>query len=287
MLEPANRSANHRADEQHRREHSSRRAADKRQARRQYFCESKNRQNFPSVLAMKCLVDVRVSCSHRLRDSQADETDQQPRGRRLQIVRPFRQGAKLRTEILNDLCERERQNSADNSQHGIGKQFRGMREGIRWDAEHRLPAEKGSHDDGAGNRRKHDRPQCARAPRADHLLDHKQDRGNRRIERRRQARRRAHGREQPQLVPGKFQAPAERGSDPRSHLQGWIFRTKRLAAADRERTRQKFSDDGSEGHVPVENVDGGLGLVHAASAGGAKKFLDEKSDDQASSRRHQ
>ena len=90
-----------------------------------------------------------------------------------------------------------------------------------------------------------------------------------------------------QLVPGKFQTPAERGSDSRSHLQGRIFRTKRLAAADRQRTRQKFSDDGSEGHVPVEYVDGGLGLVHAAAAGAGKEFLDQKSDDQAGSRRHQ
>ena len=287
MLEPANRSANHRADEQHRREHSSRRAADKRQARRQNFRESKDRQNFPRVLAMKSLVDVGISRPHGLGNSQADETDQQPRGRGLEVIRPFGQGAELRAEIRDNFREGEGQNSADDSQHGIGKQFRGMRESVRRDAEHRLAAEKRSHDDGAGNRRKHDRSQSACAPRADHFLDHKQDRGNGRIERRRKARGRAHGSEQPQLVPGKFQAPAERGSDSRSHLQGWIFRTKRLAAADRERTGQKFSNDGSEGHIPIENVDGRLGLVHAAAARGAKKFLDQKSDDQPGSRRHQ
>ncbi len=99
--------------------------------------------------------------------------------------------------------------------------------------------------------------------------------------------RRAHRSKQPQFVPGKFQAPAERGGNSRSHLQGRIFRAERLSAADRKRAGHKFSDDRPERHVAVEYVYGRLGLIHAAAARGQKELLDQKGDDQSGSRRHQ
>ncbi len=60
-----------------------------------------------------------------------------------------------------------------------------------------------------------------------------------------------------------------------------------MAAANGERARQKFSDHGSEGHIPIENVYGCLGLIHAAASGGKEKFLDQESNDEACSRGHQ
>jgi hypothetical protein len=60
-----------------------------------------------------------------------------------------------------------------------------------------------------------------------------------------------------------------------------------LPTADRERAGQKFSDDGSEGHVSVEHIDSRLRLIHAAAASAGKESLHQKSDHQPGSCWHQ
>ena len=79
-----------------------RRAADKRQAGRQYFRESQDGQNFPGVLAMQSLINVGIARAHGLRDSQPHDADQEARSGRLQKVRPFRKGSQFGPEVHND-----------------------------------------------------------------------------------------------------------------------------------------------------------------------------------------
>ena len=158
---------------------------------------------------------------------------------------------------------------------------------VRRDLEQRLRAQEQAHHHRRAHRRQHHRSQNPRAPRADHLFDHKKHRRNRRVEGRRQPRRRSYRRDQAHLLARKMQPPPQRRRDSRAHLQRRIFRPQRLAAADGQRAGQEFPDHRVEGNISVVDVYRGLGLRDAAALHPRKNPLHHERQQQPRQRRHQ
>src|SRR5258706_6747863 len=238
-------------------------------------------------MTVQSLIDVKVTGPQRLRKAESNKSDRESRNCRLQIARPFRQVAQPWTEVSDDFQEGQRNEATHDSEQCIGKQFGGMSEVIRRNVEQRLTSKKPAHHYRTRNCRENDGSERNSAPRSNHFFDDEKNGGNRSVKSGGKSRCRSHRSQQPQFIAGKFQASAGRGSDPRADLQGWVFGTKRLAAANRQRARHEFPDYGTKGHVAVKYIDGGFGLIHAAAAGSPEKSLHQEAHQQTDSSGHE
>ena len=200
VLDPAHSAAYHGAYEERGREHSTRRPADKGEARSQHLKRRQRREHLPDVLAVHRLIDHFVAGAHHLREPEPDDPDPEAGRRGLQIMGPPRKGLQAWTKVAHEFHEGKGREPADDSQNRVGQELRGMHQPEDGDSKQRLIAEEAAHDHHAGDGGEHNGAQDSGAPVADHFLHHKQHSGDGRVEGRCEARRRAHRRDQSDLV---------------------------------------------------------------------------------------
>ena len=139
-------------------------------------------------------------------------------------------------------------------------------------------------DDDAGDGGKHDGAQNAGGPAADDLLNDEEDGGDGCVKGGGEAGSGAYGGNEAHAVAGKAQAAADDRGEAGADLQRGIFGAERLSRADGQGGGDEFADGGFEGNVAVVDVEGGLGLIHAAAARQGKEMDDEDGDQQAGER---
>ena len=188
------------------------------------------------------------------------------------------------TQIADRFGEGDGGEASDDAEHGVGDEFAGALEGGDGNAEERLAAEKPAHDHDAGNGGEHDRAEDAGAPASDDLFDDEEHGGDGSVESGGEAGGCADGSHEAKFFAGDFELAAESGGDAGSDLERRIFGTEGLAGADGERGADEFSDGGAKRDESVEDVERGLGLVHAAAADGGKDMDHERGDDETGER---
>ena len=140
--------------------------------------------------------------------------------------------------------EEFRSQAADESERAVGEQFLRAKQLNRGDAKHGLVTKKPAHDDNAGDGGKHNGAENSRTPTADYFLDDEQDSGNGSVEGGGQSGGGAHGSDQPKFFARQSKASSQDRSEAGANLQGRIFRSKRVAGSDGQRSSDEFSDCG-------------------------------------------
>ena len=176
--------------------------------------------------------------------------------------------------------------AADDAEDGVGDEFGGTLEGGDGNAEERLAAEKPAHDHDAGNGGENDGAENAGAPASDDFFDDEEDGGDGSVESGGQAGGGADRSHEAEFLAGDLELASEGRGDAGSDLERRIFGTEGLAGADGERGADEFSDGGAKRNESVEDVERGLGLIHAAAADAGKYVQHERGYDQAGERGH-
>ena len=184
----------------------------------------------------------------------------------LKILRPARQSFQAGTQIADRFGEGDGSQASDDAEHSVGEQFAGPLEGGDGNAEQRLAAEKPAHNHDAGDSREHDGTENAGAPAADDLFDDEEHGGDGSVESGGEAGGRADRRHKAEFFAGDFELATESGGNAGSDLERRIFRTEGLAGTDGDAGADEFSDGGAKRNESVEDVERGLGLIHATAA---------------------
>src|SRR6185369_17462330 len=266
VLNVADGSPEHRADEKRGREHASRSTADERERGRNDLEARQYAQHPPGELVVHGLLNVDVACTHNLRSAEiSNQADQKTGYGGLQVLRPTRQGLQARTQPTDGTSEDNRCQAAYDSQRAVGQQFLRSKQLNRRDAKHGLITKKPAHDNDAGDRGKHNGAENSRAPTADYFLDDEQDSGNGSVERGGQSGSGADGRDQAKFLARQTKAPAQNRSEACANLQRRILWSKRMAGSNGQRSSDEFSDCGAEWDVPVIDIERRLGLIDATA----------------------
>src|SRR6185312_8472814 len=180
--------------------------------------------------------------------------------------------------------EGDGEESADDSEHGIGDQLAAVAKVDGGNAEDRLGAEESALHNRAGDCGEHDGAEHGGAPLADDFLNDEQDGGNGGVEGGSEAGGSADGCEDAEPLPRHSQLARDHGRYARADLQGWVFRAKGVAGSDGNGGGYEFSDNGFEGNIAVIDVKGGFGLVDSAAARGGENQLHHGGNEQAGKR---